>query len=156
MSTPADPKNTSNTVDEEESLRAEHRGEVTTTLRGSDDGAAGDACASTEHDVETPLAADANDTTLASTSTIESPPDTLMVSVRTVVDTMRIVNLSHDTASPADSDCDDGTADSDVAIVSFPRALEATFEHELPLNSEGGSENVSVKPPELRPSHIIF
>ena len=124
MSTPDDSKNTSNTADEEENLRAEHRGEVTTTLRGSDDGAAGDACASTEHDVETPLAADANDTTLASTSTIESPPDTLMVSVRTVVDTMRIVNLSHDTASPADSDCDDGTAVSDVGIVVFPVLLK--------------------------------
>uniref|UniRef100_M4C1J4 Uncharacterized protein n=1 Tax=Hyaloperonospora arabidopsidis (strain Emoy2) TaxID=559515 RepID=M4C1J4_HYAAE len=146
-STSAAPKNTSNAVNEEEIFWAEHRGDVTTTSRGSDDGTAGDPHASTEHDVETPLAADANDTTLASTTIIESPPETLVVSIRTMDDTMWIVDLAHDTASPADSDCDDGIADSDVSIFSFPRALEATFEHELPLNSEGGSENVSVKGP---------
>ena len=94
----------------------------------------------TKHDVDTSLAADANDKTLACTTTIESPPDTLMVSVRTMDDTMRIVDLAHDTASPADSDCDDKTADSDVGIVSFLRAVEATFRHELPLNSEGGGQ----------------
>uniref|UniRef100_M4BSW3 Uncharacterized protein n=1 Tax=Hyaloperonospora arabidopsidis (strain Emoy2) TaxID=559515 RepID=M4BSW3_HYAAE len=134
MSTPSAPTNTSNTVDEEKMfLRKEHRGDVTTTSRGSDDGTAGDAHASTKHDVETPLAADAKDTTLASTTIIESSPETLMVSVRTMDDTMRIVDLAHDTASPADSD--------------------STFEHELSLNSEGGSEDVSVKgPPSLDPA----
>uniref|UniRef100_M4BRA2 Uncharacterized protein n=1 Tax=Hyaloperonospora arabidopsidis (strain Emoy2) TaxID=559515 RepID=M4BRA2_HYAAE len=150
MSTPAAPKITSNTVDDEENLRTEHRGDFTTTSRGSDDSTASDARASTEHDVENPLAADANDTTLASTTIIESPPDILTVSVLTMDDTMRTVDLAHDTASPADSDCDDGTADSDIGIFSSPRALEDQFEHKLSLNSEGGAEDVSVKgPPSL-------